>query len=50
MARVNDTSDADAAIAERQQEMKIGFIDWKHVDAAHDKNDTLTQALRVVET
>jgi hypothetical protein len=48
-ARVNDASDADAAIAERQQEIEIGPLDWQRIDAAHDKNDTLAQALRVID-
>jgi predicted kinase len=49
-ARVHDASDADAAIAARQQEIEIGALDWQRIDAAHDKNDTLTQALKVIET
>ena len=50
MARVNDASDADAAIAARQQEIEIGPLDWQRIDAAHDKNDTVNQALRAIET
>jgi aminoglycoside phosphotransferase family enzyme/predicted kinase len=50
MARVNDASDADAAIAARQQEIEIGPLDWQRIDAAHDKNDTASQALRAIET
>lgn len=48
--RAHDASDADAAIAARQQEIEIGPLDWQRIDAAHDKNDTLAQALKVIET
>jgi len=49
MARIHDASDADAEIAERQQAMQIEPIDWHHIDANRDKNDTLTQAIAVLE-
>ncbi len=49
-ARVHDASDADAAIAARQQEIKIGPVDWQRIDATHDKNDTLAQALKAIQT
>jgi len=47
--RTNDASDADAAIAERQQQIETGPIDWNRIDAAHNKSDTLTQALKATE-
>jgi uncharacterized protein len=49
-ARVHDASDADAATAAHQQEIEIGPLDWQRIDAMHDKNDTLAQALRAIET
>lgn len=43
-ARVRDASDADAAIARRQESYQLGALDWETVDASGSPADTLARA------
>lgn len=43
--RVRDASDADEAIARRQEHYELGAMDWTTIDAAGPPEDTLARAL-----
>src|SRR5690606_14149332 len=43
-ARVNDASDADAAVARRQERYDLGLLDWTRVDASGTPEQTLARA------
>ena len=43
-SRGPDASDADAAVARRQQEFAIGAVNWTVLDASGSPDDTLTKA------
>ena len=43
-ARVNDASDADAAVARRQEQYDLGLLDWTRVDASGTPEQTLARA------
>ena len=42
--RVEDASDADAAIARQQENYDLGTLDWRRVDANGNPSDTLAHA------
>jgi uncharacterized protein len=42
--RGNDASDADATVARRQEEFKLGRMEWSTVDASGTTEDTLLRA------
>jgi uncharacterized protein len=42
--RTGDASDADAAVARRQEEYALGSLDWSIVDASGTPEDTLARA------
>lgn len=46
--RLNDASDADAAVVERQEQRVSKSVGWASINAAGDHNNTLTQALSAV--
>jgi aminoglycoside phosphotransferase family enzyme/predicted kinase len=43
-ARAADASDADAAVARRQEQYDLGVIDWPTIDAGGDPAETLRRA------
>lgn len=43
-ARVNDASDADAAVARRQEQYDLGLLDWIRIDASGTPEQTLARA------
>ncbi|MFN3657606.1 MAG: AAA family ATPase [Pseudolabrys sp.] len=43
--RVHDASDADAAVARKQEEYDLGALDWRQVDASGTPAETLHRAL-----
>jgi len=43
-ARRGDASDADAAVAKRQETYDLGDLDWTIVDASGTPADTLARA------
>jgi aminoglycoside phosphotransferase family enzyme/predicted kinase len=43
-ARATDASDADAAVARRQEQYDLGTIDWQKVDAGGEPSETLRRA------
>jgi predicted kinase len=43
-ARKADASDADAAVAQRQEDYDLGTLDWAQVDAGGTPADTLRRA------
>jgi hypothetical protein len=43
-ARRHDASDADPAIARRQESYALGDVDWADVDASGTPEETLTRA------
>lgn len=43
-ARAADASDADAAVARRQEQYDLGTIDWQKVDAGGEPSETLRRA------
>ncbi len=47
-ARVHDASDADAAVARRQEQYEIGGLDWSEVDASGDLDATRERALQAL--
>ena len=52
LARVNtrsaDASDADAAVARRQENYQLGVLEWTRVDASGTPAETLARARTVV--
>ena len=44
--RVKDASDADAAVAARQESFSVGSLDWIRVDASGDLEATLVKAVK----
>jgi uncharacterized protein len=46
--RTGDASDADAAVARRQEEYALGSLDWSTVDASGTPDDTLARAKAVL--
>jgi aminoglycoside phosphotransferase family enzyme/predicted kinase len=47
-ARANDASDADAAVAQRQESYDLGSLDWARIDASGTPEETLAQARRTL--
>jgi predicted kinase len=47
-ARLSDASDADAAIARRQETYAVGHVDWQVIDASGSEQQTLAAARSVV--
>ncbi|MEZ5841848.1 MAG: AAA family ATPase [Hyphomicrobiales bacterium] len=47
-ARIDDASDADAAIVTRQLGYDLGSLDWHRIDASGPFEATLAEALRVL--
>jgi hypothetical protein len=43
-ARIGDASDADAAVARRQEQYDLGALDWSTVDASGSSEQTLSHA------
>ncbi len=43
-ARIGDASDADAAVAQRQEQYDIGASDWYEIDASRAPDETLARA------
>jgi hypothetical protein len=43
-ARLDDASDADAAVARAQDRYEVGPLDWAKIDASGTKDDTLARA------
>jgi uncharacterized protein len=46
--RTGDASDADAAVARRQEDYALGSLDWSMVDASGTPDETLTRAKRAL--
>ncbi len=46
--RTGDASDADAAVARRQEDYALGSLDWSVVDASGTPEETLARAKRVL--
>jgi uncharacterized protein len=46
--RTGDASDADAAVARRQEDYALGTLDWSMVDASGTPQETLARAKRVL--
>jgi predicted kinase len=46
--RTGDASDADAAVARRQEDYALGSLDWSVVDASSTPDDTLARAKGVL--
>jgi uncharacterized protein len=46
--RARDASDADAAVAQRQESYVLGDLNWAEVDASGSREDTLRNAKRAV--
>ena len=46
--RTGDASDADAAVARRQEDYALGSLDWSVVDASGTPEETLVRAKRVL--
>jgi uncharacterized protein len=46
--RTGDASDADAAVARRQEDCALGSLDWNMVDASGTPEETLTRAKGVL--
>ena len=42
--RTGDASDADAAVARRQEEYALGSLEWRMVDASGTPEETLARA------
>ncbi len=47
--RTGDASDADAAVARRQEDYALGSLDWRRADASGTPEETLAKAKRVLE-
>jgi aminoglycoside phosphotransferase family enzyme/predicted kinase len=47
-ARAHDASDADAAVARRQENYDLGTLEWARVDASGTPEETLARARRVI--
>ena len=43
-SRSHDASDADAAVAHRQESYDLGMIDWARIDASGTPEETLARA------
>lgn len=46
--RTGDASDADAAVAQRQEDYDLGSLDWARVDASGTPDETLANARRAL--
>jgi uncharacterized protein len=46
--RIGDASDADAAVARRQEDYALGSLDWSIVDASGTPDETLARAKAVI--
>jgi hypothetical protein len=47
--RTNDASDADAAVAEAQEQFDLGRIKWTRLDASGPPEETLIRARATLE-
>ena len=47
-ARINDASDADVTVAQRQEDYDLAAIGWKHIDASGTPEQTLKRAKAVI--